>query len=467
MKKTLLFILCASVLLLSAQESALYLKHVGFEKDKPVFMHVVKNENGINPQLIQIDETTNKVEILKAIPDYRAVFDYQDGSLIAANSQKKIILETDGKSKEFIIDEDPQIQKNFESGMSMSIGFMGISSLRFSKDGQSIYIPPQNGPFKKYDVVSGKISETNISGLGPIYPVEAGNYFYFLNNKSTGNGFELNQVDLSSQSQKMIPIDIAGGKVGLLFHPDGESLLFVRSGNPYAYHVELNKYQKLIIPEIPVSRRSEFFSDFEKIYFSKAKSEWRYATIEGGNLVTKSLGISLSENAFSLSSEDINKISVSLNEIAEAEGKMVTAGAQNKTFQKQLEPYAVSSSEPFGDESYLESVSFSLGNLEEDYATGASITFYKVSDQALILSEGTYELSSLDKLYEGNAPKLFAQILISIQGDFYGLSEDTEGFVEVIKAEGTQVVDLIFNIKNLQSYGGERLNVAGAFKHRE
>ena len=321
---------------------------------------------------------------------------------------------------------------------------------------------------KKYFIQSGEWVDTKAKGLGPIYPVAVGDNLFFLGNNPTGSGFELFRYALSEDAQQKLPIDVAGGRLGLLFHPYGKSLLLVSNEKVIGYHIETNRYQKVSIPENPVARRFGLHSDFDKIYFSKQQDEWRFITWEDESLVSKSLGISSLASDFDLSKEELEKVSVSLEEVNEAEGIVVTSGAKSTTIRKQLAPFAEEFSEAsVNGSSFLSSLVFQIGDTESDYASGASVSFHQFSDQSFTLREGVYKPGSMNDLDMTGPSKVFAEIYVVLEGNYYEVGDGTEGFVEVTKAVGLNEVDVVLNVTNLTNYEGQTINVAAAFKLRQ
>ncbi|MEM6261499.1 MAG: hypothetical protein AAGI38_03250, partial [Bacteroidota bacterium] len=460
----LLVILANSV---SAQSNVLFLKFVGYDQQSPVFMYVTKTDAGVSPDLVKISEADNQVDQLMDMSDYKGVFAYQDGKMVAVNQAKKLVVINQGKNMELVVEADQQAQKNFVSGMNMAMSFQGVSNLSFSQDGQYIYIPPKDKVLRKYAVETGELTPTEASGLGLFYPVEAGDYLFYLTVKPTGNGYEFHKLNLKTQEKTKTPFEVPGGMFRLLIAPDGKTILLIQNGKPYAYHVETERFQEIEVPAIPVARRKELMSDFDKVYFSTSKKEWRYATMENGKPVTKSLDISLEKEAFELSLEALNNVSVSLDEVTTGMGRVAVSGAQSRDFEKALGQYVEVGSGVINDNLNLQSATYTIGDAEGDYSTSAVITVCWPEGNSV--PEGTYPLKSMDTFYENPTPERFVDVAVLIQGNYYKIQQGTEGTVEVKNIDGKYHIDLTFKAKGLGSMNGvqaEQLQAAGAFKFR-
>jgi len=263
-------------------------------------------------QLILLNESTGKMEILPVPYEITDVLSYADGNLVGI-SEYGLELVLDDSFTDFDFQEDWSDEGDFREQVLEYAEKFNIVNMTFSPDGTKLHYPVYNRlQIRSYDIKSGTFSDKDFShideyGGSLLAPVETANTLYFL--AQLQGTFDLFKMTKGSQELIQFPFYFGRrGSFGLKFHPTKEQLLFLYEDTPFAYDYGLNKYQPLTIPEIPVARADKIGSDFEKIYYSHHHNEWRYGILVEEQLMSKSLNINEVSSTYVLDSAGVEKV---------------------------------------------------------------------------------------------------------------------------------------------------------------
>lgn len=472
MRKTIIFSV-VSIACFSIQAQIKYLKFIGYDQEAPVFQQVSGTNESPKAELVAIDEENQKTKVLMDISSYRGIFDYLNGELIVADQEKKLLTVSKGGSKELIVSTDEKKQKNFSSSASMLMSFKQASNLSFSSDGTEIYFSFEDGSVQKMHVKTGVIDQVSEAmELGSFCPFEKGGFLFFLTGNRNGSGDILVRKNLKDGSTKELPIILKDLPVRLSLDALGNLVLFVLKEKgilqPMMYNIALDKFKKISIPEIAIYRRFKVLSDLDQVYYSLKKKEWRYVVVEKGKLVSKSLGIALGDDSFDLTLKDLNKLSVTLDDVEEGTGLILTSSSQVRTIREEIEEEVSQKNKVFSNGQAFKMVKYLMGDLNSSFRkNGAEVTVYWPLEEGRFVPEGTYQLASPNRVYDQEVIEKFVDIQVVVNGIYYEMSKDSKGEVALKSVDGEYHINLTFSVEGLESpMVDEKIDAVGAMKIR-
>ena len=260
------------------------------------------SSSGVN--LWRLNNSTGETEPLSVVEELEDVLGYANGKVVGV-SQYGLEVAVDGTLIDIQLQEEYFDDSDFRSDVLEMAERFNIVNVAFSPDGEQLHYPVYNRlKIRSYTFATESFSEMDFSeiddyGGAILMPAETLDYVYFL---ARLNGpYELFQMNKSTDELKKAPFTLSRrGGFGLKYHPVKDQVLFIYDNVPLAYSFSLGKFQKLEIPENPVAREEGLESDFKKIYYAHGQQEWRYATLEGDQLVSKPLAISDEDDSFNL-----------------------------------------------------------------------------------------------------------------------------------------------------------------------
>ena len=345
---SLFIIFLAVINAISAQGNNPSLKHVGYNNDNPVFVTIKTKENntidsgdnsvedateeaeimideamvvsedavGLSDaeiQLVAYNDTTGKSTSLPIANHIRKVFNYSNGKYLAINDYDNLVIVDKDSFLDLKFQEDTFDNGDFIDEFLEFIERFDMVNISFSPNGEQLFVPKYGTPkLRIYDFEAESYSEIDLTKIDDyggkiLMPSESKDAVMFLFSRM--GPYDLYKMDKTTKELQKAPFSLGGrGAFGLKYHPYKNQVLFIYQDVPFAYNFDTDKFQKLNIPEESQSKKTNLETEFQRIYFSKTKNEWRQVSISDGKVLSKSLNIDDSKTSFQLDWADINKI---------------------------------------------------------------------------------------------------------------------------------------------------------------
>ena len=343
-----LFIFLITINVIAAQDNSPKLKHVGYNNVNPVFVIINARDNSTSEnvyddaetvseeaeimmeeavvvaedltslsdskvQLIEYNETTGNSASLPIVKDVRDVLNYSNGKYVAINDYDNLIIADKDLYLDLKFQEDTFDNGDYKDEVIEMAERFDMVNMSFSSNGGQLYVPKYGTPkLRIYDFKAESYSEIDLTKIDDyggkiVMPSESKDAVMFLFSRL--GPYDLYKMNKTTKELQKAPFNLGGrGAFGLKYHPFENQVLFIYQDIPFAYNFDTDKFQKLNIPKESQSKKAHLESEFQRIYFSKTKNEWRHAIISDGEVVSQSINLDDSEASFQLDWADVNKI---------------------------------------------------------------------------------------------------------------------------------------------------------------